>query len=86
VRGWNVLPDGLVRDDNLGPVLDLVCDSLELRSDMADRLAPLPLLEALAAAQDHAKTAVERSLGLARDKVVVLLENDTTLRVAENRP
>ena len=43
-------PDGLVSNDNLAPVLDLVRNSLELLGNNADGLARLTLLQALAAA------------------------------------
>jgi len=79
-------PDGLVGNDNLTPVLDLVCYSLELRGDMADRLALLPLLQALTAAQNHAQPSVQRRLCLAGHKLVVLFQHDTALRVPDQRP
>lgn len=79
-------PDGLVGDDDLAPVLDLVRDSLELLGDNVDGGAGLPLLEALTAAQDDANAAVERSLGLAGDESVVLLEDGAALRVTEDGP
>jgi hypothetical protein len=82
---WNS-PDGLVGDDDLAPVLDLVRNSLELLGDNVDGGAGLPLLEALTAAQDDADTAVERSLGLAGDEGVVLLQDGAALGVAEDGP
>lgn len=79
-------PDRFVGNNNLGPVLDLVRDSLELLCDHTDGLALLPLLEALTTAQNHTQSSVERSLGLACNEGVVLLQDHTALRVAQNRP
>lgn len=53
---------------------------------MANRLAVLPLLQALTTAQNDAEATVERSLGLAGDKVVVLIQQHAALGVAEDRP
>lgn len=83
---WSGSPDGLVGDDNLAPVLDLVRNSLELLGDDVDGGAGLPLLEALATAQDDANAAVERGLGLAGNECVVLLQDGAALRVAEDGP
>jgi hypothetical protein len=47
-----ILPDRLVGDDNLGPVLDLVRNSLELGGNHLNGFACLALLQALAAAQN----------------------------------
>lgn len=79
-------PNGLISNNNLAPVLDLIRNSLELRSDNLNRLVRLPLLEALTTAQNHAESAVQRSLGLGGNKLVVLLKDDTALRVAEDGP
>lgn len=79
-------PDGLVCDDNLAPVLDLVGDGLELGSDDLDGLAGLALLEGLAAAENDAEATVNGRLGLGGDKAVALLEDDTALAVAEEGP
>jgi len=79
-------PNRLISHDNLTPVLDLVRNSLELRRHNLNRLARLALLQTLTTAQNHAEPAVQRRLGLARNELVVLLENDTALRVAQNRP
>lgn len=79
-------PDGLVGDDDLAPVLDLVRNSLKLLGDNIDGGAGLPLLEALTAAQDDADAAVERGLGLAGNESVVLLQDGAALRVAEDGP
>lgn len=79
-------PDGLVGDDNLAPVVDLVRNSLELLGDDVNSGAGLPLLEALAAAQNNADAAVERGLGLAGHERVVLVQDGAALRVAEDGP
>lgn len=80
------IPDGLVGNDNLAPVLDLLGNSLELLGDDLDGGAGLALLEALTAAQNDAQTAVNGSLGLVGDNLVRLAENGAALRVAENGP
>jgi hypothetical protein len=79
-------PDGLVGNDNLAPVLDLVRNSLELLGHNVDGLARLTLLQALTAAQNHTETVVGGCLCLASDEVVVLLEDLATLRVTEDGP
>lgn len=80
------LPNRLVSNNNLAPVLDLIRNRLQLRRDNLNRLVRLPLLEALATAQNHADAAVDRGLGLGRNEVVVLLEDHAALRVAEDGP
>lgn len=66
-------PDGLVGNDNLAPVLDLVRDSLQLLGDNVDGLARLALLQALTAAQNYTESVVDRSLCLAGDEVISFL-------------
>jgi hypothetical protein len=80
------IPNRLIRHDNLAPVLDLVRNRLELARHDLNRLARLALLEALAAAQNHADAAVERRLGLGRHKRVVFLQDHAALRVPDERP
>jgi hypothetical protein len=82
---WDA-PNGLIRHNDFGPVLDDIRHSLELRSDNLNRLVRLALLEALAAAQNHADAGVQRGLGLGRNELVVLFEDDAALRVAQDRP
>lgn len=85
-RNGTVVPDRLISNDNLAPVLHLVRDGLELRGDNLNRLVRLPLLQALAAAQNHAEAAVQGCLGLGRNECVVLLQDHAALRVAEDGP
>ena len=66
-------PDGLVGNDNLAPVLDLVRNSLQLLGNNVDGLARLALLQALTAAEDYTETVVDGSLCLAGNEVVSLL-------------
>jgi hypothetical protein len=80
------LPDGLVGNDDLAPVLDLVGNSLKLLGDNVDGGAGLPLLEALAAAQNNADATVEGSLGLAGNEGVVLLQDGAALGVTNKGP
>lgn len=86
LKGDGDSPDGLVGDNDLRPVLDHGSNGPELVGDDFDGLARLTLLQTLANAQNDAETAVNGSLGLAGDKLVVLLEDDPTLRVAEDGP
>lgn len=79
-------PNGLVGNDDLGPVLDLGSDGLELVDDDVDGLASLALLQALTAAENDAEATVNGSLGLVGDERVVLLQDDPALRVAEDGP
>jgi len=79
-------PDGLVGDDDLAPVLDLLGDGGKLGNDDLHGLAGLALLEGLAAAQDDADAAVNGGLGLVGDEGVGLLEDDAALAVAEEGP
>lgn len=79
-------PDGLVGNDNVGPVGDLGLEGLELLRDEVDGLASLAGLEGLAAAPDDLETVLSGVLGLGGDGLVRLAENLTTLRVAEDDP
>ena len=79
-------PDGLVGNDNLAPVLDLLADGGKLADDNVHGLAGIALLEGLADAEDDVDAAVDGSLGLLSDEVVGLLEDDTALGVADERP
>jgi len=79
-------PDGLVGNDNLAPVLDLLGDGAELVGDDLDGLVGLSLLEGLANAENNTEAVVEGGLGLGGDEVVGLLEDDTALRVTGQGP
>lgn len=81
-------PDGLVSNNNVGPLLggDSLSDGTELGSDDGDGLALLALLEGLAAAKDDTNALVKRVLGLGSDEVVGLLENNTALGVTDQGP
>lgn len=79
-------PDGLVGNDNLGPVGDLGLEGSELLADDLDGLAGLALLEGLAAAPDDADAVLGGVLGLVGDDLVGLLEDGAALRVAEDGP
>lgn len=79
-------PDGLVGDDDLAPVGVLGLEGVELLGDDADGVASLALLEALAAAPDHAEAVVGGVLGLGGDNLVRLAEDGAALRVAEDGP
>jgi hypothetical protein len=79
-------PDGLVGDDDLAPVLNLLADGGELVDDDLHGLAGVALLEGLTAAEDDIDAAVDGSLGLVGDERVAFLQDDATLAVAEERP
>lgn len=79
-------PDGLVGNDDLAPVLDLLGDGTELVGNDVDGLVGLSLLKGLANAENNAESVVERSLSLGGDEVVGLLEDDTALRVTGQGP
>lgn len=79
-------PDGLVGDDNLGPVRDLGLEGGELLADDLDGLAGLALLQGLAAAPDDAQAVLGCVLGLAGDHLVALAEDGAALGVAQDGP
>ena len=79
-------PDGLVGNDDLAPVLDLLGDGAELVGDNVDGLVGLSLLKSLANAQNNAEAVVKGGLGLGSNEVVGLLEDDTALRVTGQGP
>ena len=79
-------PDGLVGDDDLGPVLDLVSDGVELADDDVDGLVGLALLERLADAEDDREILGECGGGLLGDVGVRLAKEGAALRVTEDDP
>lgn len=79
-------PDGLVGDDDLGPVADLLLEGGKLGGDDLEGLAGLALLERLAAAPDDADAVVGGVLGLGGDDLVGLAEDGAALAVAKNGP
>lgn len=79
-------PDGLVGNDNLGPVGDLGLEGGELLGDNSDGVARLTLLEALTAAPDDAEAVGGGILGLGGNNLVRLAEDGTALRVTEDGP
>lgn len=79
-------PDGLIGDDDVGPILDLLGHSAQLPRHDVDGLASFALLESLAAAQDDAKTTVNGRLGLGSDEVIAFAKHRAALRVSEDGP
>lgn len=77
-------PHGLVRDDDLGPVLRLEGrdDGLQLRLDDGLGALGLALLERLADAEDDAQAGVDRGARLVRDERGGLVEERAALGVA----
>lgn len=80
-------PDGLVGNDDLGPVrADLGLEGGELLGDDVDGLAGLTLLERLATAPDDADATVGGELGLGGNNLVRLVEDCSALAVAQDGP
>lgn len=79
-------PDGLVGDDDLGPVADLLLEGGELGGDDLEGLVGLALLERLTAAPDDADAVVGGVLGLGGDGLVGLAEDGAALAVAQDGP
>lgn len=79
-------PDGLVGDDNVGPVRDLRLERLDLGRDELNGLASLTGLEGLAAAPDDLEAVLGGVLGLGGDDLIRLADDGSTLRVAEDSP
>jgi hypothetical protein len=79
-------PDGLVGDDNVGPVGDLGLERLDLGRDKLNGLASLTGLEGLAAAPDDLEAVLGSVLGLGGDDLVRLADDGSALGVAEDGP
>jgi hypothetical protein len=79
-------PNRLISNDNVGPVLDLLNDGINLSVDNVNGLVSVTLLKGLANAENNAKTVIKSKLGLVSNKLVRLLDDGTALRVAENDP
>jgi hypothetical protein len=79
-------PDGLVGDDNVGPVGNLGLEGLDLSRDELNGLASLTGLEGLAAAPDDLETVLGSVLGLGGDDLVRLANDGSALRVTEDGP
>lgn len=79
-------PDWLVSHNNLRPVLNLLCNSLELSGHDINGLSSLTLLQALTTAENDTESAIKGSLGLLRDELVILLEDNPPFRMSENSP
>lgn len=79
-------PDWLIRNDDLGPILQLVLDGLQLCGDNINGLPALSLFQSLSAAENNADSTIEGSLGLVGNEYVVFLEDDTALGVAKESP
>jgi len=79
-------PDGLVGDDDVGPVGDLRLERLDLGRDKLNGLASLTGLEGLAAAPDDLEAVLGSVLGLGGDDLVRLADDGSALGVAEDGP
>jgi hypothetical protein len=80
------LPDGFIGDNYLRPVLNLVRNSLELLRHHLDGLVRLTLLQALTTAKNDTQATIDSRFGLACNKLIVFLENDSSLRVSQDGP
>lgn len=81
-------PDGLVSNNDLGPVAsaNLGLEGIQLLGHDRHGRASLTLLEGLTAAPDDADTVVDCVLGLGGDGLVRLAQDRAPLAVAENGP
>lgn len=79
-------PDGLIGDNDLGPVRNLSLEGGELAADHIDRLAGLTLLQRLTAAPDNANSVLSGVFGLEGDDLVALTQDGAALGVAQNGP
>lgn len=79
-------PDGLVGNDDAGPVLDLVNDGLELALADVEGLVGLTLLKGLTNAENDVQAIVKGKLGLVSNELVRLLDDGAALGVTENDP
>lgn len=79
-------PDGLVGNDDVAPVGDLVLEGLELLGDVLDGLATLTLLKALTAAPDDAQAVLGSVFGLGGNNLVGLANDGSSLGVAQDDP
>ena len=79
-------PDGLVGDDNFGPIINLGLDRSKLLLDYRNSLAGFTLLERLAAAPDDIDAALGGELGLGSNYIVRLAQDGPPLRVTEDGP
>lgn len=79
-------PDGLVGDNNVGPVADLVGVRAHLASNHFVGVASLALLQGLANAGNDLEASGQGMRGLLGDQFIGLLEDGTTLRMAQDDP
>lgn len=79
-------PDGLVGDDDVGPVGDVRLERLDLGGDELNGLVGLAGLEGLAAAPDDLDAVLSGVLGLGGDDLVRLVEDGSALRVSKDGP
>lgn len=73
------LPDRLVGNNDLSPVLHFVGNGLELCSHDFDRLSRLTLLQTLTTAQNDANSTINSRFSLACNETIVFLKNDSPL-------
>lgn len=79
-------PNGLVGNDNLAPVTDLLLEGRELASNDLQGLASLTLFQGLTTAPDDADAVFGRELGLGGNNVVALAEDGSALGVTKDGP
>ena len=79
-------PDGLVGQDDLAPVRDLISDGFELGETDLLSLSGFPFLQLLADAGNDVESGVQGELNFVTDQLVGLAENVSSLAVAENDP
>lgn len=79
-------PDGLVGDNNVGPVADLFGIRAHLASNNFVGIASLALLQGFANAGNDLEASGQGMLSLLSDEFIRLLEDGTTLRMAQDDP
>lgn len=79
-------PHWLVGDDDLGPVLDLLVDGIELPDNDVDALVLLSLVQGLTDAEDYRQLVVQRGFGLVGDDLVRLAKEGSPLGVTDDHP
>jgi len=79
-------PDGLVSDDDLGPVVNFLSDGSELSGVNFVSLVRLTLINLLTDAGHDGETVAQSELGLLGNNFVSLTKDVATLAVSENDP
>jgi len=79
-------PDGLISDNDVGPILDGGLHSIKLLLEDVICLIGFPLLKSLTDAQNDLETSGLGALNLLRNGLISLIEELSTLGVANEGP